>query len=109
MFDYARSLAHLNNDSDLLDELITVFIVEMPAHYEKLTAALESKQAEPLSRTAHLLKGSLGAIGAMQVMQSAQALEFAAKECNWVDISQYAERFDKEYRLLLEALHRRAS
>lgn len=109
MFDYASSLAQLNNDADLLDELIKVFIAEMPAHHERLLAALRDKQTESISRTAHLLKGSLGAIGAMQVMQLAQELESAAKDGSWVEISQYAEQFDKEYRLLLDTLQRHAN
>ena len=109
MFDYATSLAMLDNDGQLLDELIQVFITEMPTRYENLQAALADRQADKIGKLAHSLKGSLGAIGALQVMQSAQALESAAKAENWHSIPLLAGQFDNEYQKLIAELRQLAN
>ena len=53
-------LAALDGDEALLDELIGLFVSDLPRQLESLRAALEARDARLLRRAAHTLAGSVG-------------------------------------------------
>ncbi len=79
IIDWAAALKSVADDRELLNELITVFLEELPKWLVDLRDALE-KQDQPLSkRLAHTLKGSLRQFGTAAAV-TAQQLENAAEQ-----------------------------
>jgi HPt (histidine-containing phosphotransfer) domain-containing protein len=54
----------LDGDPDLLNELIDLFLNDAPALMQTLHEAVERRDAESLTQTAHSLKGSASNLGA---------------------------------------------
>jgi two-component system sensor histidine kinase/response regulator len=77
--DEAKALEHLGGDSELLDELVRMFMDRLPEQLEELRQCGTSGDLRRLSRLAHAQKGSAGAIGAVAARTLASALETA---CN---------------------------
>ncbi len=72
----------VGSDSDLMNEIITLFLEERKSQEPEMRIALESGNFELLSRLAHTIKGSLASLHAMRAREHAQDLELAAKQAN---------------------------
>ncbi len=70
------------NETDLMIEIIDLFAAERERELPAMTEALAEGDFERLSRMAHTVKGSLGALHAPLARQRAQTLEMAAIEQN---------------------------
>jgi PAS domain S-box-containing protein len=57
IFDYPQALAQLSDDKTLFNELVTIFIEELPALLASLHTALEKRDFDAIRRSAHQLKG----------------------------------------------------
>lgn len=57
IFDYSQALAQLSDDKTLFDELVTIFIEELPLLLAALQSALEKRDFNAIRRSAHQLKG----------------------------------------------------
>ncbi|MFZ1873992.1 MAG: response regulator, partial [Chania sp.] len=57
LFDYPQALAQLSDDKTLFNELVTIFIEELPALLASLHTALEKRDFDAIRRSAHQLKG----------------------------------------------------
>jgi len=68
----------LSKDPDL-QNIVQLFVNEMPQRIQKLLAEYEQKDWERLSGTAHQLKGAAGSYGFGEVSPVAAHLEQAAK------------------------------
>lgn len=106
IYDIAIALAMLDGDIELLQELAGLFLAETPVRLEQLRQGVATQDRERVHSNAHAIKGSLGAIGAMQVMTSAQTLENATRVANWQFITARAQRFEAEYNQLCTLLHK---
>jgi HPt (histidine-containing phosphotransfer) domain-containing protein len=67
-------------DSELMVEIIDLFLDERQRQEPDMRAALETGDFELLARLAHTIKGSLGSLHALRARSRAQELEIAAKE-----------------------------
>jgi HPt (histidine-containing phosphotransfer) domain-containing protein/CheY-like chemotaxis protein len=67
-------------DSDLMVEIIDLFLDERQRQEPEMRDALEAGKFDLLSRLAHTIKGSLGSLHAMRARSHAQELEIAAKQ-----------------------------
>ena len=67
-------------DSELMVEIIDLFLDERQRQEPEMRAALETGEFDLLSRLAHTIKGSLGSLHAMRARARAQDLEIAAKD-----------------------------
>lgn len=105
LYNAATALTMLDGDMGLLQELALLFLAETPARLEQLRQGISTQDSERIHRSAHAIKGSLGAIGAQQVMLSAQALEKAARTANWQLVLPLTQRFEAEYNQLCALLH----
>lgn len=63
VIDVLRSLTP-PGEPDVLKEVLTIFLVEVPPRLERLRNAQAANDIELIHRTAHSLKGSAGNIGA---------------------------------------------
>lgn len=80
-------------------ELIDLFLRESAVHVDALRAALASKDAETLRKSAHTLKGSSGNLGAMALSKVSSELQEAALAADWVRSAALLPRLEAEFDL----------
>lgn len=80
IIDPEKFREQVGHDSELLVEIIDLFLSERKRQEPEMHEALMSKQFDRLSRLAHTIKGSLGSLHAMRARNHAQELEMAAKK-----------------------------
>ncbi len=73
VFDRETALERMNGETDLLDEVIELFLTDAPNRLEDVRTALQEGDPKRLQMAAHSLKGAAGYIGADRT--SAQALK----------------------------------
>jgi len=64
---------------DVLADVITLFLADVPSQLLALTAAIDAGDVEATWQIAHRLKGSSLAIGAWRMAKICGAVEFAAR------------------------------
>ena len=69
-------------EKELMVEIVDLFFAECETELPAMGEALALNDFGSLSRLAHTLKGSVGALHAPLAHERAQTLELAAKECN---------------------------
>jgi two-component system, sensor histidine kinase and response regulator len=68
-------LDRLGGDTDLLAEVVALFLTDCPMRLEAIKAAVAQQDAEAIRTTAHALKGAAGVISASALFEAAQTLE----------------------------------
>jgi len=68
------------NETELMVEIIDLFLTEQEQQLVAMGETLATDRYDRLSRLAHTLKGSLGALHASRARERSQSLELAAKE-----------------------------
>jgi CheY-like chemotaxis protein/HPt (histidine-containing phosphotransfer) domain-containing protein len=81
-WDESSALKRLDGDSDLLVEMIDLFLEEAPVQLAELDAALSSFDRPALADAAHAMKGMAGHFCAEKVISFAVNLERAAHEAS---------------------------
>ena len=69
----------LDGDSDLLRDIVGIFLTRCPNQMEKIRQAVSARDAKPLERAAHALKGSAANLLARGVVEAAAKLEEIAR------------------------------
>ena len=80
VFNRELALDRVGGDEELLDEIVELYLGEYPGLLEQIQSAVHSGDANRLYRSAHTLKGSLGALGAEAAQQRAQDLETSGRQ-----------------------------
>ena len=81
-FDERIALERTGGDRELLQELIAVFLNEIPNWMQALRGALERRDAAALRITAHAVKGAVDSCGASGAFDAAMLLERIGAEGN---------------------------
>jgi CheY-like chemotaxis protein/HPt (histidine-containing phosphotransfer) domain-containing protein len=84
-WDEDLALSRLDDDQELLDEMIDLFLTEAPARILDLEEALARTDYAAVADTAHALKGMAGHFCADQLRSSAASLEDKARLDHSVD------------------------
>jgi HPt (histidine-containing phosphotransfer) domain-containing protein len=87
-----------------LAELGTLFVKQGEEQMAVLAARLRSRDEDGLCRSAHLMKGSSGSIGAMLLMGLCRELEEAARGKSWSGAEGLVARVTAEFARVREAL-----
>jgi two-component system, sensor histidine kinase and response regulator len=74
-WDMGKTLEALGGDEKLLQEVIEIFLEEVPRHMASLRQAIAQGNAEATEIAAHTLKGELGYLGISEVSRKARELE----------------------------------
>jgi len=78
-YDEAEFLERVEDDRELGDELIRLFLDNCPKALADLQETLAQGDLDTLARLAHGVKGSIGVFGARACFEAALALEAAAR------------------------------
>jgi CheY-like chemotaxis protein len=82
VLDKKSVLAAFESDNDLILEVLELFLEECPQQMSAIREAVESSDAEKISRAAHSLKGTLSNFAAAGAFQAVQHLERLGREGN---------------------------
>ena len=83
------------------DKLVASFVSSLPHERGELQAALEQKNLDLVARTAHRLRGSAANLCAEQLRDAATAVESAAKETLWDELSPRFQQLDQAIQQIL--------
>jgi PAS domain S-box-containing protein len=106
VYDRADALARLDDDEELLQSLIDMFVSDAANYVERLEGAWRGRDWPGLTRAAHTLKGVLATFSARDGQAAALALEQAAREEREDAIGPLLESALAETRRFLDALAR---
>jgi HPt (histidine-containing phosphotransfer) domain-containing protein len=87
----------LPGEPDVLHEVLTVFIQDVPRRVASLSAAAAGGRVAEAARAAHSLKGSAGNIGARRLQALAATLEEAAGAGAMHDVRARADAIQREF------------
>ena len=94
--DLSKALAWVDEDRELLEELIAVFLEDAPIRLSAIRAAIQAGDGPNLREAAHTLKGSAAALGAFGARALAQELEDLGKDNALADAPAAAYRLEAE-------------
>jgi two-component system sensor histidine kinase/response regulator len=80
-----KLMLQVDGDIDLLRSMVSLFVVEAPDSLAAIRAAVESNNAESLSRLAHALKGMVSNFSSDAVTGAALKLETIARGLDLAD------------------------
>jgi len=110
LVDRRELMRQMGGDPDLLRTIVSMFKVQAPESLEAIRRAIESNNAESLSRLAHGLKGMVGNFSSEAVNRAALRLETIAQERDlshareaYQDLERMIERLTPELAQLAEA------
>jgi HPt (histidine-containing phosphotransfer) domain-containing protein len=79
-FDRDELLARVGGDEELLQEVIELFLDEVPGQLSDIRESIASGSADTLGSAVHRLKGSLGNLAADDSYRAAKRLEEIARD-----------------------------
>jgi len=107
-YSISKTLKFLDDDSQLLAELIEIFLAEYPIIIGNIEQAVAGNDFKALQALAHKIKGSLANFGADKAVESAMKLESAAKENNMEQVNSNFGQLRLEVSLMTDEFKRYA-
>jgi HPt (histidine-containing phosphotransfer) domain-containing protein len=83
-------------EPDVLGEILTVFLAEVPRRIDRLKAAWRAGNGADVQRAAHSLKGSSGNIGADALFEVCRQIDERARTGD-VRLEELIDALDREY------------
>ena len=80
VFDRSALLERLGDDEKLFDEVVGIFLEDIPVQLKALKDALDNNDAETVWKKAHRIKGASANIGAQTVSDVALKIERAGQQ-----------------------------
>lgn len=109
LWDRDAALRGLDGDEELLNELIDVFVAEVPAQLTTLRGALERSDLSALADAAHAIKGMAAHFRAEDLRSSAMKLEQSARAGRSDDYPRLVHALEEAAARLIEDLSRTRS
>jgi len=94
----------VGGDTELLKEIVPLFLKELPQLLTNLREAVASGDAKALEGAAHTLKGVVGNIGAQPAFEVALKLEMMGREANLAEAAPAYRRLENELNRLKSAI-----
>ncbi len=108
--DEALALSRVGGDTDLLREVIVLFLDDYPQAIASIRSAVASQDPTALEHHAHSLKGSVSTFGAARAFEAALALEKQGRSKDMTGVENSLGRLEEALQALipeLEALQAR--
>ena len=103
-FERAAALERLGGDTQLLSEVIQLFLVDCPLRLAAIKAAVDARDGDAISREAHGLKGAAGNLSAVSLFETAEILEQLGRENRFEAAEAALRRLTDEAAHVLDAL-----
>jgi two-component system sensor histidine kinase/response regulator len=84
--DEALALSRVGGDSDLLREIVELFLADYPCTLDKIRSAVSARDATAIEQHAHSLKGSVSTFGADNAFNAALELERQGRTGDLADV-----------------------
>ena len=79
VFDRAALLDRVGGDEEFLEEVLNVFLADIPGQVAALREGLEKSDTDMVRRRAHSIKGAAANVGALRLQKAAREIEEAAE------------------------------
>jgi CheY-like chemotaxis protein len=103
-FDGAALLDRLDGDEKCYDEVIALFLQDVPRQIRSLQEAVSRGDITMAERQAHTLKGASGSVGAMGLQKVTLEIEKACKEGHLKEAGKMLDRIRAEFEELQQTL-----
>jgi two-component system, sensor histidine kinase and response regulator len=103
-FDLTRALERVENDRELLQEMIDLFIADYPQHVEEIREGIAAGDTARIKFAAHTLKGSVGNFAAQAAFDAALRLEKLAGAGNFDEMNEAFRELEDAMQQLRPAL-----
>ena len=103
-FDREEMLERLGGDTELLDDVLKVFLEECPKMLEQVRGAVDADDPTLVRRAAHSMKGALLNISAAPAAAEASQLELLGSEERLAEGAPVLERLQQEIERLQQVL-----
>lgn len=104
IFNYEEALSHMENDVELFQEMIKLFIGGLPVQLAELHQHIAKGNPVDARRLAHSLKGSAHHFYAVDAIKAASDLEDHLRSGRFEDIGVLLQNVDESFVALLKAL-----
>ncbi len=104
VFNLADALTHVDQDEDLFQTLVELFIEQAPLDMAATQAALDTGDSEALFRAAHRMKGAILQFSAPRVFEATKELEALGKAGTLDRAVTVCAQVDRELQQLIAAL-----
>lgn len=103
-FNYSDTLERIGGNMELFNEVISLFLGELPTQIQSLQDAVEKGDAPLVRRLAHTIKGASGNVGGVSLQKAAHQMEMSAEKCDLSQAMKMLEKVRVESVKLREAL-----
>ncbi|MEQ8220960.1 MAG: response regulator [Candidatus Eremiobacterota bacterium] len=97
IFNKSEIMKRLSGDTDLIHDIVEMFISNGPLQFDKLKKALDGNDRERLKITAHTIKGSAKNVSAIQVASTAFEIEKKSGEESREEISLLIKKLEDSF------------
>ena len=104
IFDRDSVLRRIGGSEELLNEITSMFTNEAVTMIDNLNEKFNDKNADEISKAAHLIKGASANVGAMVINAIARKIEKAAKNDDLDVISGLTEKLEHEFKRWQDSL-----
>jgi len=104
VFDLDATLARVEGDRELLQEIIGLFCDEAPGLLAAIQESIARRDAKALGRAVHTLKGSVGHFGAQRAYDAALRLEVMGRSGDLTNVEETYAELEEEVTCLKGAL-----
>lgn len=108
-FDLEKALNNMDEDRELFQNLVAVFVEESARHMEEIREGIQRTDAGAVERAAHTLKGTAGNFAAQRTFELASHLEVLGRERRFRELPKAFAELEEELDLLREALRSAAA
>jgi len=100
VFDRSALLERVGGDKDLLNEIIAMFIEDIPVQLEELKQGIKENDAAVIRGQGHKIKGASATVGAEAMRQAAHEIELAGTHGKLDSIPGLVAKLEQEFERL---------
>jgi CheY-like chemotaxis protein/HPt (histidine-containing phosphotransfer) domain-containing protein len=104
VFDRAGFLERVMGDEEIAEQIVEVFLDDIPKQIESLKQALEAFDSETFHRVVHGIKGAAANVGGEALRELAAQVEKACKEGHFELLADSCPKLEQQFNRLKEAI-----
>jgi HPt (histidine-containing phosphotransfer) domain-containing protein len=106
VFDRESVLEMVDGEVEFVQELVELFLADLPTQLETLRNGIENNDAETVQYTGHRLKGSIGNLGGRRAQYAIRDLEQQARQGDLTGIAELFAQCEIELQAFEQELNR---